>query len=230
MLDILKLFGAPGSIPLLVIATLAGLAVVRFSRGFRRAGWIGLGAVTIGYAVLALPVVANGIANALPPLDRAKDARDSISTLVVLDGDNRRGRVREVQRVLSTDSPTTVWVLGGRWILEALEDAGVSGPAFRYDALATTTREQMDQVARIVSAVPDGRTAVLTSRLQAPRVVALTRARGIHVTVLSSAVDAEPPTAGLGAYMPTYTALRVSRDAIYEHAALAYYRWRRWIR
>ena len=140
MLDILKLFGAPGSIPLLVIATLAGLAVVRFSRGFRRAGWIGLGAVTIGYAVLALPVVANGIANALPPLDRAKDPRDSISTLVVLDGDNRRGRVREVQRVLSTDSPTTIWVLGGRWILEALEDEGVSGPAFRYDALATTTR------------------------------------------------------------------------------------------
>jgi hypothetical protein len=30
-------------------------------------------------------------------------------------------------------------------------------------------------------------------------------------------------------YIPTYTALRVSRDALYEHAALAYYGWRRWI-
>jgi hypothetical protein len=29
--------------------------------------------------------------------------------------------------------------------------------------------------------------------------------------------------------VPTYIALRVSRDALYEHAALAYYRSRGWI-
>jgi hypothetical protein len=31
-------------------------------------------------------------------------------------------------------------------------------------------------------------------------------------------------------FLPTYASLLVSRDALYEYAALAYYRWRGWIR
>jgi hypothetical protein len=31
-------------------------------------------------------------------------------------------------------------------------------------------------------------------------------------------------------FVPTYYALRVSRDAIYEHVALRYYRWHGWIK
>jgi hypothetical protein len=122
-----------------------------------------------------------------------------------------------------------VWVLGGRWILEALEEDRVSGPQFRYDATADTTFEQMDQLAQIVHATPHGRTAVVVSRLHAPRVAALAQRRALALTVLASEIDTEPPTGGPLAYFPAYVALRVSRDAIYEHAALRYYRMKGWI-
>jgi hypothetical protein len=240
VLDILKLLGAPGSIQFFILAVLAGLGLIRVVPRFRGVGLAWLIAVSASYIVLALPVVANAIASALPRIGSrvetatsgsadASQPHNRISTLIVLDGDNRRGRVREVQRVLATDSPSTVWVLGGRWILEALEEAHVSGPRFRYDATARTTREQMDQVARIAGGAPDGRTSLIASRLQAPRVAALAQTLGLQVSVLPSAIDAEPPVAGLVVYLPTYIALRVSRDALYEHAALAFYRWRGWI-
>jgi hypothetical protein len=240
VLDILKLLGAPGSILFLILALLAGLALVRWVPRFRRVGLAWLIAISASYIVLALPIVANTIVAALPtadsgvktPISTSADSsppHDRISTLIVLDGDNRRGRVREVQRVLTADPQATVWVLGGRWILEALEEARVSGARFRYDATAGTTREQMDQVARVAADATDGRISVIASRLQAPRVAALARTRGIHIRVLPAEIDTEPPIAGFVVYVPSYVALRVSRDALYEHAALAYYRWRGWI-
>jgi hypothetical protein len=58
---------------------------------------------------------------------------------------------------------------------------------------------------------------------------ALIRSRNCPVALLPSAVDAEPPTAGTDRFVPSYLALRLSRDAIYEHAALVYYRSRRFI-
>jgi hypothetical protein len=62
-----------------------------------------------------------------------------------------------------------------------------------------------------------------------PRVAALAQTAGLELDLLASPVDQEPPTEGVWRLVPTYLALRVSRDAIYEHAALAYYRWRGWI-
>jgi hypothetical protein len=70
---------------------------------------------------------------------------------------------------------------------------------------------------------------VVASRLQAPRVWALARAMGLGILVMPSPVDDEPAASGLRAFVPSYLALRVSRDAIYEHVALAYYRWQGWI-
>ena len=95
-------------------------------------------------------------------------------------------------------------------------------------ATAATTREQMVQVRDIANRA-SGHTAVIASRLQAPRVSALARAQNIVVTVLPSAIDSEPPTTGFARFVPAYIALRVSRDATYEHLALTYYRVRHWI-
>jgi len=226
VIDILKLLGAPGSIPFLALSIALGVGLVRFTRRFRRLGVGLLTAVSAGYLILALPIVGHAIANRLPAVRTERPHR--ITTLIVLDGDNRRGRVRELQRVLATDKPVTVWILGDRWILDALEEAGISGPMFRYDETARTTLAQMVQVQDIANDA-GGPTAVIASRLQTPRIVALIQSRRIPVAVLPSAVDQEPPTNGLRRFVPAYIALRLSRDAIYEHAALGYYRLRRFV-
>jgi hypothetical protein len=62
-----------------------------------------------------------------------------------------------------------------------------------------------------------------------PRIRALTATRGLDLTLLSSPLDDEPAMEGWGRFRPSYVALRTSRDAIYEHVALVYYRWRGWI-
>ena len=226
MKDLVKLLGAPGSIPFLIISILVGVLLLAFTRRFRRVGAVLLIVISSAYVVLAFPVVGVAIANALPRVGTERP--DRIATLIVLDGDNRRGRVREVQRVLDSEHPQTVWILGGRWILDALKDAAVSGPSFKYDSMAPTTLAQIDQV-QAIAKQSLGPTAVIVSRLQAPRVVALVRSHDIPVAVLPSAVDDEPPTAGMWRFVPSYIALRVSRDAIYEHVALAYYTQRRFV-
>ncbi len=52
----------------------------------------------------------------------------------------------------------------------------------------------------------------------------------LFVRLIESPVDVEPASTGALAFVPTYYALRLSRDAIYEHAALRYYRWHGWIK
>jgi hypothetical protein len=226
VIDVLKFVGSPGSIPFLVVSVLLAVVLLRFTRRYRRLGAALLAAVAGAYVVLALPVVSHAIANRLPDVPVKRP--DRIETVIVLDGDNRRGRVRELQHILESGRPMTVWVLGDRWILDALNEAGVSGPRFRYDDRARTTKAQIQQVESIAKDSP-ATTAVIASRLQAPRVAALITATRSSVTVLPSAVDAEPPTHGVERFIPTYIALRLSRDAIYEHAALAYYRLRQFV-
>jgi hypothetical protein len=227
VIDVLKFVGIPGSIPFLVVCLVIGAGLFRLPRA-RRIGAAALVAVPVVYVLLSLPPAARAISGALPVVREPKAG--PISTLVVLDGDNRRGRVREVRKILALHRPSTVWVLGGRWIVQALTDASVAGPQFRYDANARTTREQMDQIDAIVRTNPDEPVAVIASRLQAPRLDALIRKRAQQVTLFAAPVDDEPVADGPRSLFPSYDALRVSRDAIYEHAALIYYRARGWTR
>jgi hypothetical protein len=48
-----------------------------------------------------------------------------VKTLAVLDGDNRRGRVRESKRLFDAISLRRVMVSGGSWLPEAMIEAGV---------------------------------------------------------------------------------------------------------
>jgi hypothetical protein len=226
VIDALKLIGGPGSLPFLLTSILLGLGLLAFTRRFRKLGGVLVMGVLAMYIVLALPVVGHAIANRLPAIP--PEPTRQVATLIVLDGDNRRGRVRLMRQVIATDHPTTVWILGDRWILNALEEAGVRRDTFRFDAGARTTRAQIDQVSGIGQrATPP--VAVIASRLQAPRVVALLQSREPQVAVLASPIDEEPARSGIEQFIPAYLALRLSRDAIYEHAALAYYRWRGFI-
>jgi len=46
---------------------------------------------------------------------------------------------------------------------------------------------------------------------------------GLNLPVLAAPLDEDLPTAGLSRFVPSFAALAVTRDAIYELAALRYY-------
>jgi uncharacterized SAM-binding protein YcdF (DUF218 family) len=206
-------------------------AVLRFV--WPRASWLARAwfwTICGSYLVLGLPIVATAIIDRLPsvpPVDAAS-VRE-VDTLVIFDGDNRLGRVDEALRVYAAAQPEAVFVLGQVWILDTLVAAGLPPDRLRCDGSSPTTLAQMDWVRRRMTARPGERTAVIASRLQMPRVAALTRTAGLRLKLIPSPIDSEPPTTGVWRFAPMYTALRASRDALYEHAALAYYRWQGWI-
>lgn len=189
-------------------------------------GWI---MTVVGlYLLLALPAVAHGLSARLPVIS-TPGPLSPVTMLIILDGDNRRGRVRAAQSIINSEQPAQVWVLGNRWILNALSEAGIDQKSFQLDRSATNTLEQMQQVARLTAST-NGKVFVIASRLQAPRVAALAAAMATPVIVVPAPVDDEPPTMGVAIYLPSHIALRVSRDALYEHAALLWYARKGWIK
>jgi len=224
VISLLKATGGPGSIPFLAVSILLGLAIIYVWPRRRRLGALWILTVCAGYLILGLPIVAMAIGDRLPGVAPARDAQRPIAALIILDGDNRRGRVRTAQQVIASDRPAQVWVLGDEWILEAMAEAGLPPDSYRLEGRAANTLEQMRQVARVAASAPAGQlTAVVASRLQAPRVQALAEALSIPIAVISAPVDVEPASTGIRRFLPAYAALRVSRDALYEHAALWWY-------
>jgi hypothetical protein len=225
---VLKLIGGPGSLTLLGVLLLVGLALMKLlpRRQLFLRGWLG-GVITL-YIALALPGVANAIVRELPPVPVSSPAAlRGLDTLIVLDGDNRRGRVSEARTAYEAIGACEVWVFGDAWMVNALFEAGVPADAIRFGGNPPTTLDQMRRVQSFVAA--GHHAALVASRLQMPRIAALAAALGVHLPLLSGAIDSEPPTAGARRFVPSYVALRTSRDAIYELAALAYYRNRGWI-
>jgi len=229
-LAVLKAIDAPGSLLFLALCIALGLALTYLWPRNRRLGMGWLLAVGAAYLVLALPCVANVIAP--PPASRAEDADawSRLDTLIVLDGDNRDGRVRQAVKVFSATSPRTVWLVGNLWMLDPLQKAGIPWARLKPDEDAPTTLDQLTHVGDLVAHGESGRTALIASRLQMPRVAALVATRHVSVVLIASPADSEPATTGVWQFVPTYGALSVSRDALYEHAALAYYRWQGWVR
>jgi uncharacterized SAM-binding protein YcdF (DUF218 family) len=228
---VLKAIGPPGSIPFIACCVLLGivLAYVWPRHGGVARLWLWL--VFIAHTILALPVVANTIASGLPRVDGSDPgALRNLDTVFVLDGDNRRGRVRSAAQAASASPGASIVVLGGEsWLIDALAEAGVAPTRISYDSQPADTREQMAALRRMTAKTP-GKTALVASRLQMPRVAALGRDVGVSFALIASPIDTEPATSGWRLFVPSYYALRVSRDAIYEHAALAYYTRKGWIR
>jgi hypothetical protein len=232
-MELLKQIGAPGSITLFVICfallTLAWWLRPRWAATLQA----GLLALCGAYVVLSLPVVASAITDRLPPVPSAVSsaAPGQVDLLVVLDGDNVRGRARAGIEVNRAAAPREVWVLGNGWMVEALSWGGVPRYRIFHDAFLATTRDQVASLERLVAKRRGARIAVIVSRLQAPRMAGLLEAADLStVALIPSPADVEPATTGVRRFVPTYYALRISRDALYELAALRYYRWKGWIR
>jgi hypothetical protein len=231
VLWLLKLIGGPGFEWFLLFCLLTGLLVIWWMGAAARAVRRSLVSLGCACLLLSVPVIANQIAGWLPPVPSAvlPGAPGRVDALVVMDGDNRRGRARAGIEVNAVASPREIWVLGNGWLIERLSEGGVPRNRIFHDAFLATTRDQLTSLAALVSRRPGWTVAVIVSRLQAPRTARLLDQSHLTVTLIESPADVEPATTGAFAFVPTYYALRLSRDAIYEHAALRYYQWRGWI-
>jgi hypothetical protein len=229
VISLLKATGGPGSIPFFILAMAIGLFVIYVWPKRRRLGLLWVIVVCAVYAVLALPVTAQAIAGSLPAIETREAKTAPVALLIVLDGDNRRGRARLAQQIIASAHPAAVWVLGSSWMLEPLVQAGLPEMVARHNPATANTREQMRQVAAMSAEAAHGRTVVVASRLQAARVASLAAALGTDPDIVLAPVDDEPPTEGWRRFIPMYIALRVSRDALYEHAAFWWYARQGWI-
>jgi len=228
LLGVIKFIGAPGSLGFLIACGVVALLLRRLRRG-RAIAALWLIVVCGSYLVLALPSVALSIAGCLPAARSDKPSAHDIEVVVVLDGDNRRGRLREGLRLWTESAPRRLVVFGGEWLVTHFREAGVPRDRLEQDDTAATTREQIDWVARFASQVPPERMVLVASRLQMPRVERLVQSKRLPVKLQPSPIDSEPASAGLMKWVPSYSALRISRDALYELAALEYYERRGWI-
>jgi uncharacterized SAM-binding protein YcdF (DUF218 family) len=130
--------------------------------------------------------------------------------------------------LLKAHPEAELWYLGDDWVIDTLVQSGIPRDRFRTESSQRTTREQVNRTATLVSSSA-AQTVVVVSRLQAPRVAALFRKAGVNAAIAASSIDDEPPTSGIGQWIPRYVGLRASRDAIYELVALRYYRYKGWI-
>ena len=226
-MELAKALGS--SVTLLLLGCfVVGIALL-FFRKTRRFAKHWLLWITGTYVVFGLPVVANAIAGSLPSASRLHGDDDPIDTLVVFDGDNRRGRLAVTLRVLASRPPEAVWILGDDWLIEELGRAGYPRRTFGQYNFVGNTRDQVEWVRRFLAQNSERAATLVVSRLQAPRVAALADKLGLALTLLSSPIDDETPASGLRAWVPSYIAFRVSRDATYEHVALWHYRRNGWI-
>jgi len=224
----LKLVGAPGSYGFLILCSAFGLFLIHVWPRRPILGRAWLFAVISAYLVLATPVAAHRIADTLtqyrpvPELTRLPTA----DVVITLGGDNVRGRASETLRAYKAWPSARIILFGDDWLLEQLLEAGIPAGQITHDPRPPNTLEQMVAVRDYGRTHQHEATAVVASRLQMPRIAAIADTMQLHITLLPSPADVEPPRAGPGRWLPRYTALRISRDAIYEYAALIYYRWK----
>ena len=228
MLEFLKLVGSHGLAELLAASML--LAVVMTVGGWRSVRWVGLclSAMWGAYLTLGMPIVAHLLADSLttwrPSIDLS--ALPPPGAIMVLSGDNPDGRAREALRAHQTWPAAPVVVLGEAWFLGTLQGKGIPLAAMTQNPVPDNTLEQMVAVFEFAQRHSGSPPAVIASTLQMPRVKAFAEGLGVTLEFLPTAIDDEPSRAGAARWWPTIGARRISREALYEHAALVYYRWR----
>jgi hypothetical protein len=135
LIELTKLSGGPGSVRLLLILLAAGVVVIVALPRRRRAGVIGLVTLTVVYALMALPAVADLTVRALPASEPAADADiRGIDTLFFFDGDNRFGRVREFERINKLAQPKRIYLLGRLSVYKDLRLMGIPSRQIEHDA------------------------------------------------------------------------------------------------
>lgn len=233
VLSLVKSVDGTGSTQLLLAGVVPGVLLALVWP--RKRAWTLRWFVATGliYLMLTIPIVANTLAAPLQHRDaHFREPSGPLDALVIFDGDNRRGRLRAARAAIEASSPDVIWVLGvePEWFQLEMPGEGIPLDRVRFDTSTGTTRAQVEWTARDRSSQPRSSVAVVVSRLQAARVAGIASALRIaNLPIISAPVNREPATDGIWRFVPSGPAWRVSRDAIYEHAALAYYARNGWI-
>jgi uncharacterized SAM-binding protein YcdF (DUF218 family) len=233
VIRVAKFIGTPGSMGFLVVCCVLGVAIAYVGPRARRLARAWLVLVFAGYVIAALPIVSQTAVDGLPgysPVWTRSDALTDADIVIVLSGDNPRGRAQETRRLLDAGSPRCVLVSGSPWFVRMVSAAGVAHARLVVDGTANTTREQIARLSIWARQCGAQRVMLIASTVSMPRVAALVRTAGVPVVLVPSPIDEPPAAHGIRIAVPSLRALRITRDAIYEHLALRYYRRRHWIR
>ena len=146
LISALKPIGGPGSVGFFILCVVLALAIRFFGKAGRRLSRVWLITLVVGYLVLSLPITANYLADRLTSYRPLADLSQlqGVDTLVVLDGDNRRGRVREAKRVFDSAQPRRVIVSGNTWLVDAVIEAGIPADRVAHESRARNTWEQIE--------------------------------------------------------------------------------------
>jgi uncharacterized SAM-binding protein YcdF (DUF218 family) len=221
LIDAAKMIGGPGSIGFFVFWSVLVLVMGRL--GWRRVSRALLASLIAVYLILSLPPVAHRLAESLTGYQPLTDLTPltGVRTILVLDGDNRRGRVGEAKRLFDVLHPDQVVVSGQTWIVDAIAEIGIPKDRIAHESESRNTREQID----LIRKWPPRSVVIVASRFQMPRIVAFLGSAASDVYLAPSPADIEISTlSSIQWVIPRYSALRISRDALYELAALYYYR------
>ena len=221
LIEAVKAIGGPGSVGFLVLWLM--LALVTWRLGWRKVSRTLLASLLGLYLILSLPPVAHRLAETLtshqPLTDLAPLA--GVRTILVLDGDNRRGRVGEARRLFDVLHPDRVVVSGETWMVDAIVESGIPRDRLTHESESRNTREQIDLLRRW----PPRSVVIVASRFQMPRIATFLGSAASDVYLAPSPADIEISTlSSIQWLIPRYSALRISRDALYQLAALYHYR------
>ncbi len=222
LIEAAKAIGGPGSIGLLCAVVGAGPGDSGDLAGEKCHGRCWRRCLAL-YLILSLPPVAHRLAETLTSHQPLTDLAPltGVRTILVLDGDNRRGRVGEAKRLFDALHPDRVVVSGETWIVDAIVEIGIPRDRITHESESRNTREQID----LLRKWPPRSVVIVASRFQMPRIVAFLGSAASDVYLAPSPADIEISTlSSIQWVIPRYSALRISRDALYELAALYYYR------
>jgi uncharacterized SAM-binding protein YcdF (DUF218 family) len=226
---LLKMIGLPGSFRFLYFGLGIGVLMLIFKRT-RRLGRVMLIAMAGAYLILSLPVVANAIAGPGTEPAAPVSSYGRIDEVFVIEGDNYEGRAAIAAELTAVAKPHTVWVVGGVELSYALLARGIPPALWRQPpGFSRTTRAQIQWIKSSVDRTRPPRAAIVTSRLQAPRVLALARQEHLDIVIVPAPLTDEPARSGVGLWLPSRAGLALSREALYERFALVYYRRNGWI-
>lgn len=206
---------AIGALPLIVIRPTRWLGVIVFLAGL------------IMTASLTVPAVSEVLAAHLTPTD--KQTPTPADAVVLLLGDSPRFRVTTAVRVFQQWQPRWMIVSGPPGWVPMLEARGVPASRVLVESRSENTYEQAVLVEPLVKQHGIRRIFLVASRLHIRRAAATFRSRGYDVIPIASPVDCEPSAHGWRRFVPSQTALGLSRDAVYEYAAWSYYWWEGWL-
>jgi uncharacterized SAM-binding protein YcdF (DUF218 family) len=208
-------------------------------------------ATPIGAALLVLPLAGPRVARLATPRDAA-----GVDAVIVLGGGvvsadvgGATGgavaygtllRALEGARVFKAIGARTLVASGGiarpnrdvrtesTLIRDVLVDAGIPPRAILEESQSRTTREQAKEVAALLRARDIRRCVIVTTAVHMPRAMALFRREGLDPVASAAPVrsDRQPSPRW---FMPNGESLWVSDEAVYEYAALIYYRARGWM-